>query len=152
MDPVIIFDPLIEDIPQKELKDFFQFWKNLVEQYEYPSREDFSPQDIMEHLSLVSMVDVEKDTNRFKVRLCGSGITERIGWEATGQFLDEMENTEDLLERYNWVVENKKPYYLYMKNYLFTESEFPVIGLLAVPFFDSEKNVNLILFRMIFEN
>lgn len=143
-------NPDLVDIQSPELRVFFELWLGLQKEHDLPRLGDFSLTLFAEHLPLMALNDYNPETGRFFVRLFGSAYVDGIGRDLTRCFVDEIKNTEALLERYRWIVKEKKPY-LSLNNPLFASPKaFISYDVLACPLFDDEGNVATLMFRIEF--
>jgi len=69
-------------------------WRSLRRGREMPSRADLDPLDIAFILGNVLLVDVLRDPTRFRIRLHGTNMVARAGYDMTGRFTDELPNAE----------------------------------------------------------
>ncbi len=53
-----------------------------------PHRGDFSAREFMRFAGNISLIDVEREPLRFRFRLIGSTVTERLARDSTGLYLD----------------------------------------------------------------
>ena len=77
-----------------------------------PSRGDISPADFPQLLPLISLIDVEHVSQRFRIRLAGTRLREIYDREITGAYLDDLDwgdMTEYWLSAYERVVQARKP-------------------------------------------
>lgn len=150
MSDKLIENPGLADIQNPELRSFFELWLGLQKEHDLPRLRDFSLTLFAEHLPFMALNDYSPETGRFFVRLFGSAYVDGIGRDLTRCFVDEIKNTEALLERYRWIVKEKKPY-LSLNNPLFASpKDFISYDVLACPLFDDEGNVATLMFRIEF--
>lgn len=71
-----------------EQRDIYDYWLNCRNGDSLPGRADLNPVALKRHLSFVSLIDVESDPQRFRVRLAGTGLRDIFGQELTGEYLD----------------------------------------------------------------
>lgn len=110
-DGILIENFCIDDIPNDILKDIYQYWLVMKGDRDIPSREDLHPSDIVSLLPYISLINVEHNTQRYRMRLVGTETVKALGKEITGKYLDEIPEIEThLLDRYNWIVKEKRPY------------------------------------------
>lgn len=146
----LVENPGLADIQNPELRDFFELWLGLQQEHDLPRLRDFSMTLFAEHVPLMALNDYDPETGRFFVRLYGSGYVDGTGQDLTRRFVDDIENTEALLERYSWMVKEKQPY-LSLDNSLFgSPKAFSSYDVLACPLFDDEGNVTTLMFRIEF--
>ena len=74
-----------------EQRQIFDYWTSRFKNGRMPSRRDINPCDIPRLLPLVSLVDVEKQNQRLRVRLAGTKLREYYGCDLTGTYLDEVD-------------------------------------------------------------
>lgn len=65
------------------------YWRNRYSDGRLPARKDIDPLDIPFVLGNLLLVEVIGDPPRFRYRLAGSTLTERFGFDPTGQFVDD---------------------------------------------------------------
>jgi hypothetical protein len=96
------------------LKRLYGYWTERRGARPYPSRHDIDPLDFAYALGRVSLIDVLERPRRFRYRLVSTTLTERLGYEMTGKFLDEVPEAEmrDYSERfYVAALERRAPLY-----------------------------------------
>lgn len=76
------------------LKRLYRYWAERRGAKRYPSRNDIDPLEFGFALGRVSLVDVVGQPRRFRYRLVSTSLTQRLGYEMTGKFLDEIPETE----------------------------------------------------------
>lgn len=77
-----------------------------------PSRTEISPGDIPELLPLLSLIDVEHESSRFRVRLAGTSLYDIYNGEITGKYVDELgwgQNRNYWQTAYSRVVDARSP-------------------------------------------
>ena len=80
----------------------------------------------------------------------GTGIVAETGQDTTGAFLDEMPNTESIVERATWIVANRKPVYVDNQPINWTSMDFKTYSALGVPLATDGKTVDKIIYQMAF--
>lgn len=152
MSEYFLENPQIDDIDSPVLRDFFTIWLSLCQERGPPGREDFSLTLFAAHLPYMALNDFQKDTGRFFVRLFGSGYVNGIGSDLTNRFVDEIPKTEDLLERYMWLVENKQPYLCRNSELVWSPKDYQTYDVLACPLLDDQGDVATLMFRIEFSS
>lgn len=66
------------------------YWNDKRRPEALPSRADIDPREFPWILGWVILVDVLAETARFRIRLHGSNLAERAGYDLTGRMLDEL--------------------------------------------------------------
>jgi hypothetical protein len=151
MSAEFIENPTLDQIPFDTLKDVYKIWQNVNAEHGHAAREHLTPMLLKDHLPYLALIDRDVPTNRYKVRLIGTRYSEAIGFETTGVYLDELENTEALVSRFQWLVDNRKPYYAYLDEMQWAGKDYRHYGVVGCPLFDANKDVNMLLFRVTFE-
>lgn len=102
----IITDFDEDDIPWSEARFLFNLWKQKSYDNNLPARSDFTPMELKSILTNIVLLDIKHNPVNVSIRLMGSFITNIMKADTTG------ENLQNMADRYTWVIENKKPYYL----------------------------------------
>lgn len=77
-----------------------------------PARADIDPVDIPALMPHMMLVDIEPTTRRFRFRLIGTAITNGLGRDLTGRYLDELllnETQRALFAEYRRVADTGQP-------------------------------------------
>lgn len=93
------------------------YWSGKCAGRPMPARRDLDPVDIPKLLPNILLLDVEADTDRIRMRLAGTRITDLYGRDYTGQYLDEIyfgRNRERVMEAYESVVRSGKEHHCWM--------------------------------------
>lgn len=143
-------NPSIESIQSTALKDFYRRWLALSQEPFPPRNEIFSIADFGEHIPFMAINDYNKSNNRFHVRFFGSGYVDGCGQDFTNRYVDEIDNTDELMGRYMWSVQNKMPYLSLANRLDWSPNDFKSYDILACPLFDEVEDVSALLFRIEF--
>ena len=95
-----------------EQRQLYDYWRACCAQRVMPSRADISPMDFPKLLPFVSLVDVETDASRFRVRLAGTRLRDVYDREITGRYIDELDFGDKIdywLSAYRRVAMNRRP-------------------------------------------
>lgn len=95
-----------------EQQQLYDYWLNRAAGRDMPSRGDISPVDFPDLLPLISLIDVDHEGERFRIRLAGTRLREIYDREITGAYLDDLDwgdMTEYWLSAYSRVVQACKP-------------------------------------------
>lgn len=76
------------------LSDMLRRWERWRGERPMPERADFGPADLRGHLGWVVLIDVEPAPLRFRYRLIGSEVTQAVGRDSTGRYLDDLYRPE----------------------------------------------------------
>lgn len=150
MSDKIVENPSAQDIESPALRGFFDLWQRLQTEHHRPRLKDFSLTDFAAHLPHMALNDFDPETGRFHVRLFGSSYVDGIGEDLTGRYVDEVDNTSELLKRYRWLVANKQAYLSLDNNLDWSQNDFQIYNVLACPLFDADENVATLMFRIEF--
>ncbi len=73
-----------------ELRDLVALWEDQRGAADLPHRDRVSPFDLKSILGWVILVDVEHAPERYRFRLIGSSVTQLLGRDSTGRYLDDV--------------------------------------------------------------
>ena len=79
--------PLIE-IEAPRLRQLYAEWQKWRGDRELPSRTDFDPVELRYMMGRLSLVEVHHDPLRFRYRVHGTEIADRLGYDMTGKNLE----------------------------------------------------------------
>ena len=125
----------------------FDYWRSKKGDRIAASRTDLLPSEIKPFLPIMNLIDVQRDPLRFRHRLVGTEIVERLGRDVTGALVSpELYGPafERVFEGLRLVTEEARPYRRLTplswceRNWLSVES-------LELPLIDSGGEVNMIL-------
>ena len=93
----IVAYPVPQDLDDPKFRWMFDYWRERFRGASLPARSDVDPVDFPGLLGQINLIDVveEPSRTRFRYRLWGSLVTEIMGRDCTGQFLDDI----DILDR-----------------------------------------------------
>jgi hypothetical protein len=146
-----IAEPTIDQIPFDSLKKIFKIWRDLQAEHTYVKRKHITPKMLVDHLPYLALIDYEQDSKRFKVRLIGTRYSEAIGFEARGIYIDDLPNSEALLDRFTWLVDQEKPYYACLDEMNWAGKAYRNYAVVGCPLYDDSAKINMILFCVTFE-
>jgi hypothetical protein len=72
------------------LQRLYRDWDSRRGGREFPSRADFDVLDFKYVIGQLALIDVSYDPLRFRFRLHGTGISQRVGYEMTGKEVDDL--------------------------------------------------------------
>ncbi|HYM71380.1 MAG TPA: PAS domain-containing protein [Stellaceae bacterium] len=85
----------MDDIIHPKLQRLYEYWAGKRGGRRMPSRADLDPLDMAFIFGNVILVDViDENPPRFRIRLHGTKLAQRAGYELTGKMLDELPVTE----------------------------------------------------------
>ncbi len=143
-----------DEILSDPLKRFHGLWLQKLERLgRLPGRADFDPieipAEILPYLTLFDVIQSDWGA-RFHIRLVGTGIVAETGRDTTGIFLDDLPNTEAIIERAQWIVANRKPIYVANQPINWTSMDFKTYSALGVPLASDGITVDKIFYQMAF--
>ncbi|WP_321389821.1 PAS domain-containing protein [Emcibacter sp.] len=139
------------DISSDHLKELFIYWQKIRADKSMPRRQDFSPADVPHLLPYISLVNVEygNDTEhtqqRYCCRLLGTETVKALGKDVTGKYLDEVPEVSVLKERFDWLVENKTPYFI-RGQLVWSQKSFLNYEAVGLPLSNNDSEVNIIMY------
>jgi hypothetical protein len=103
----------VDGIVHPSLQRLYQYWSEKRGGRNMPSRADIDPLDIRYAIGNVILIDViDGEPLKFRIRLHGTNLAERVRFDLTGKMLDEMPQAEfrDLTRQsFTKVATTKKP-------------------------------------------
>lgn len=105
-------DPFRERIRHADLRRLYDYWVSRHHGDLLPSRQDIDPADFKFALGVVTLIDVLYEPLRFRFRLIGSVMAQRMGWDLTGRMVDDVpdaEYRESLVAAYRQMVADRQP-------------------------------------------
>jgi hypothetical protein len=81
-------------IRDARLRRLYEYWLAKKGQRRFPSRAEIDPMDFAYVLGHVILFDVVRDPLRFRVRVHGTEMVEKAGYDLTGKFLDDLPITD----------------------------------------------------------
>lgn len=145
-------------------RDLHAYWKACGAEGRLPGRADIDPVDIpnpTDILPWLCLVEVHRDTDgtrqegpRFRHRLIGTGITNKLGRDATGLWFEDIYEGKRMLETqadYQDIIELRGPA-LQRRRVPVTGREFLIFERLALPLAADGENVDMILSLLRYES
>jgi len=147
---ILINNFVIDDISDNTLKDIFAYWLAMKDALIMPSRRDLNPADIVALLPHISLIDVGSPSGRYRIRLLGTKVVEALGKDITGKYIDECPDIETCLKpRYDWIVENKRPYLIFDK-LKWSHKSFLEFCSVGMPMSSDGRQVDIIMYGSCF--
>ena len=100
------------EIRDERLLRLYLYWMERKGARRLPSRGDVDPLDFPYLLGNIMLLDVQGHPPRFRVRLHGSNMVMRAGYDLTGKFLDDLpipEYRKYVVERCRGLVKTGEP-------------------------------------------
>lgn len=128
-------------------------WQDRCKAGLIPARADFPIEDLRPWLGHVSLVDVETAPRRFRWRLIGTGIAERLGRDVTGSWFDEVYDDETLagyVRAYSRAVDRRQPVF-HAGDLEFVGKEFQQFQSIHLPLSDTGTDVDMLMLCLSFD-
>lgn len=133
-----------QDIPVPDLQKLHRYWLKKKGDRDMPHRADIHPDEIVELLSGIVLVDVEYNPVRFKFRLVGTDAVLALGRDLTGRYLDEFSSGFPIQKRFQWLADHGTPYYA-TSRLDWLDRNFQEYHVLGLPLGGEQGDVNMIL-------
>ena len=94
------------------LEELLALWKARRGERRMPARRDFDAVELMRYGGRIALIDVEYEPKRYRFRLIGSRMTEVLGRDSTGRYVDELYNDdfyETAVGPYERVLRDREP-------------------------------------------
>jgi hypothetical protein len=105
-----------ESVKRPRLQRMLAYWHSRRGSRALPARADLDPLDFPWLLGNISLVEVHYDqpvaARRYRIRLAGTLVVQRFGYELTGRWIDEMpepDYRERLIAQLDMVVRQRGP-------------------------------------------
>lgn len=101
-----------DQIRHPDLLRLYDYWETRRRGRSFPARADLDPVEFRFALGNVTLIDVLYDPLRFRFRLVGSLMAQRMGWDLTGRMVDAVPDAqyrESVIQGFRKVVEIRRP-------------------------------------------
>lgn len=146
IDPTLKFEA-------QALRHLWQYWNRKRGERAMPGRPDIEPLELKPHLGRLVLADVVRGgpETRFRYRLIGTAVTDLVGRDATGKFLDDLYgvNYEFMIVAYRWVAANRRPLRV-TGDLRHAQREWVHIESLDLPLSRDGETVDMILTRSVY--
>lgn len=140
--PSLGFASDAESVQDSNVRQFLQLWFDARAAGQTPGKEFLDPLRLRFLLGSLSLLEVHTDPLRFRYRLVGTDIVERLGHELTGKWLDEHPDPNlrpFLLKGATMVHHAAMPLYAHVKSR--TLGQDWLLEVVAVPLFGPDGEV-----------
>lgn len=135
-----------DQIRHPDLRRLYDYWESCRGGRKYPARSDIDPIEFSFALGNVTLIEVQYDPLRFKFRLMGTLMAQRVGQDLTGRMVDELPNPsyrDVLLHAYKESIATGQPnLHLYEQEIEGKARQFEVIRL---PLAEDGQKINMLL-------
>jgi hypothetical protein len=111
-DPQDTLDGFRDRIRHPNLMRLYDYWAERRRGRSFPSRQDIDPVEFKFALGNVTLIDVLHEPLRFRFRLVGTLMAQRMGWDLTGKMVDETPDAayrDSIIAAYKQIVETRRP-------------------------------------------
>jgi len=144
----------MDDIAHPNLRRLYEYWVEKRGERDMPARANIDPLDITYIVGNVIMVDViEGDPLRFRIRLHGTNLAQRVGYELTGKMLDELPINDFRAlaqQSFSWVATKRQP--LHSRRDRIIDGRFAKYETVIMPLSDDGERVNRLLVGLIYDD
>jgi hypothetical protein len=108
----LIWNPGPQDFRTGASAAIYRYWQDQRGERRFPARSNIDPLAMRGALGNISLVEVQHEPLRFRLRLVGSYQTARLGFDPTGMWLDEMPAPEYralLISRLQGILQRPEP-------------------------------------------
>lgn len=101
-----------ERIRHPNLVRLYDYWAERRRGRTFPSRQDIDPVELRFAIGNMTLLDVLHDPVRFRFRLVGTLMAQRMGFDHTGKMIDEITDVEyrdSLITAYRQIIDGRRP-------------------------------------------
>lgn len=127
-------------------------WEKRRRGREFPARADFDVLDLKYVIGNIALLDVAYEPLRFRFRLHGTGIAQRVGYEMTGKEVDDLPPPavrSHVRRHFTAVVESRMPL-VEMRERHMTDDRVLGSETLALPLARDGATIDMLLVGLIF--
>ena len=140
------------NIQDSRLRRLYAYWTIKKGNRRYPARAEIDPLEFGYILGNVLLLDVVRNPLRFRVRVHGTEMAGRAGYELTGKFLDDLPITDYrryVRERCEGLVKTGEPLLVHHRRTL--DGRLREYEALWLPFSDDCQNVTMLMCALIYD-
>ena len=138
-----IVDFTADDLTSDYQANILKYWQEIRGDKTMPARKDFNPLHVPDALGNLLLVDVQHDPRDYTIRLIGTNITELTGKDNTGQSASNFGDAAMIVSRFDWLLENKKPY-VSKDEFIWSARDSRSYSALVLPFSENGEDVSII--------
>ncbi|HEY1797766.1 MAG TPA: PAS domain-containing protein [Stellaceae bacterium] len=141
------------EISNPKLRRLFEYWSRQRGDRKWPSRADLDPVEMRFVLGNVILADVLPGTpTTYRIRLHGTTLTQRIGYDLTGKMLDDMPVPEfrDLSRQsFNKVVGTGEPLHIVADRMI--DNRMQHYESILMPLSNGDEQVEMLLIGLVYD-
>ncbi len=134
-----------DDLIWESGRAIYEWWSAHAASGKIPARKDFEPMKFAKHLRNISLIDATDQRDEFYVRLIGTSLTEAMGYDPTGDKVSTVKGSEEIYERYNAVIDSKKPHMMLQTSLFWANKDYIHYHILYLPLSDDGETINMLL-------
>ncbi|MDE2229971.1 MAG: PAS domain-containing protein [Alphaproteobacteria bacterium] len=142
-DPGAALDRILALLSDPILLQVGRYWRDKLPGAALPSRASIDPVEIPHLLPYLMLWDVERSPLRFRSRLIGTSIVRLAGRDATGRYLDAIDQDDAIASEFRAVVEAGLPRYQVRRAH-WPNTEYTHYGRLLLPLAADGRTVDMI--------
>jgi hypothetical protein len=131
------------------VRTLHDYWRQIARPGGLPGRQHMDPLDIPDLLPRIWLLDVVQPGPRFRFRLVGSRIADRLGYDPTGEWLEDAlldyESNPSLTDRYRATVESGRPTYRLGPQRLTRTRDFEFVENIFLPMAEDGRTVDMLM-------
>lgn len=141
------------EISNPKLQRLYEYWSRQRGDRKWPTRADLDPIEIRFVLGNVILAEVLPETPpRYRIRLHGTTLAQRVGYDLTGKMLDDMPVPEfrDLVRRsFNKVVRTGEPLHVIANRMV--DERMQHYESILMPLSNGGERVEMILIGLVYD-
>jgi hypothetical protein len=144
---------ITSQIGEPRLLRLFEYWVGRKGERRFPARSDIDPIDFKYMLGSILLIDVLPDPLRFRIRLHGSELVRRGGYDLTGKVLDVLPPTDyrkHVIEQCRSLVHSREPAVVHQDRVL--DGRDRVYEALWLPLSEDGTNVTMLICGLIYHD
>lgn len=142
----LVWSPQPEECRFAAAAALYRYWLAGRRGRRFAARADLDPLQMRGALGNVSLTEVHRDPLRFRLRLVGTNMTARLGFDPTGMWLDDMPTREYgrlLISRMTLILEHQEP--LLVRNRRFMDDRWYDYETLWLPLAADGETIDMLL-------
>jgi len=141
-----------DGIEDSRLRRLYEYWAAKKRNRRFPTRADIDPLEFGYVLGHILLLDVLRNPLRFRVRVHGTQMVMRVGYDMTGRFMDDLPITEYrryVRKRCEGLVRDGEP--LLVRHNRTLDGRSRCYEAVWLPFSEDGQRVSMLLCAMIYD-
>lgn len=147
----LTWSPRVEDCQSSVIVGVYRYWQDRKAGRKFPARADLDPLGMRTALGSVSLTEIHRQPLRFRLRLVGTNMTARLGFDPTGMWMDEIpvpEYARLLVERIRLILQRGEP--LLVRNRQFMDNLWYDYETIWLPLAADGETIDMVMACQIF--